>query len=56
MHALPPTPLAIAADDTPSAPRVHYKAFSDSWVMLLSCLELYAADLLLPQICSKRFG
>ena len=48
-------PLTIHAAPPPSSSTVHYKAFSDSWVVQLpEGIGLYATDLLVPQVCSRR--
>ena len=46
--------LRIGPDAAPVTPQVHYKAFSDSWVVLLSAHGgLLFTDLLVPQLCRR---
>lgn len=45
-------PFSIPAAPSQPALSVHYKAFSDSWVVLVPGGQgLYATDLLIPQLC-----
>lgn len=47
-----PPPLSIPASVAAEKPHVHYKAFSDSWVVELATQPgLLATDLLFPQLC-----